>query len=105
VCTSVDELGSSLKGLTSLELNGSGVAGLEDQVALVEQDVKQVKKDASDEYGDQVDAINADMEKVKTSAAAVEDTPSADALATLQTDRDALAAAIDSLASDVKSSC
>jgi hypothetical protein len=105
VCTSIDELESSLKGLTSLELNGSGVAGLEDQVALVEQDFTQLKKDAKDEYGDQVDAISADLGKVKTSAGDLVDKPSAAAVDTLRSSRDALAADTKKLADDVKSSC
>ena len=105
VCTSIDEFQSSLKGLTELELTGTGVAGLEDQVALVVQDYKQLKEDASEEYGDQVDAIDADLEKVKTNATDVEDSASADGLAALKTSRDALAADVDTLADDVKSTC
>ena len=105
VCTSIDDLQSSLKGLTSLELNGSGVAGLEDQVALVEQDFTQLKKDASDAYGDQVAAISTDLGKVKTSAGDLVDKPSAAALDTLKSSRDTLAADTKKLADDVKSSC
>ena len=105
VCTSIDELGSSLKGLTSLELNGSGVAGLEDQVALVVQDVKTVKDDASAEYDDQVAAIEADLQKVKSDATEVENAPSSTTVAALQTSRDALAADVRALTKDVKSTC
>ena len=105
VCTSIDEFQSSLKGLTSLELNGSGVAGLQDQVALVVQDFKQLKKDASDEYGDQVAAIDTDLDKVQTSAGDLVDSPSAAALDTLKSSRDVLAADAKKLADDVKSSC
>ena len=105
VCTSIDELGSSLKGLTSLELNGSGVAGLEDQVALVVQDVKTVKDDASAEYDDQVAAIEADLQKVKSDATEVENAPSSTTVAALQTSRDALAADVKSFTKDVRSTC
>ncbi len=71
VCTSIDEFQSSFKGLADLELTGSSSAGgLEDQVALVVQDYKQVKDDASEEYDDQVGAIDADLEKVQTNATA-----------------------------------
>jgi hypothetical protein len=105
VCTSIDEFQSSLKGLTSLELNGSGVAGLQDQVALVVQDFKQLKKDASDEYGDQVDTLDTDLEQVQTSAGELVDAPSAAAVDTLRTSRDTLAADARKLADDVKSSC
>ena len=106
VCTSIDELQSSVKGLADLELTGSSSAGgLEDQVALVVQDFKQVKDDASEEYDDQVGAIDADVEKLKTNAAAVKDSPSATTVADLKTSRDAVVAGIEALADDVTSTC
>ena len=106
VCTSIDELQSSVKGLADLELTGSSSpGGLEDQVALVVQDFKQVKDDASEEYDDQVGAIDADVEKLKTNAAAVKDSPSATTVADLKTSRDAVVAGIEALADDVTSTC
>ena len=106
VCTSIDELQNSIKGLADLELTGTtNVAGLEDQIALVKQDFNELKDDASDEYGDQVGAISADLETLETNAAAVEDSPSATTIGALKTSRDAVVAGIDALASDVKSTC
>ena len=85
VCTWIDELQSSVKGLADLELTGSSSAGgLEDQVALVVQDFKQVKDDASEEYDDQVGAIDADVEKLEDERAAVKDSPSATTVADLK---------------------
>ena len=50
-----------------------------------------------------MDAIDADLEKVKTNATDVEDSASADGRAALKTSRDASAAYVDTLADDVKS--
>ena len=106
VCTSIDELQNSIKGLADLELTGTtNVAGLEDQIALVKQDFNELKDDASDEYGDQVGAISADLETLETNAAAVEDSPSATTVDALKTSRDAVVAGVDALADDVKSTC
>ena len=71
----------------------------------VVQDFKQVKDDASEEYDDQVGAIDADVEKLKTNAAAVKDSPSATTVADLKTSRDAVVAGIEALADDVTSTC
>ena len=106
MCTSIDELQNSIEGLAELELTGTtGVAGLEDQIALIAQDYNQLKDDASEEYEDQVGAIDADLETLKTNAAAFEDSPSATAIAALKTSRDAVVAGVDALADDVRSTC
>ena len=106
VCTSIDELQSSIKGLADLELTGSSSAGgLEDQVALVAQDYTQVKDDASKEYDDQVGAIDADLEKLQTDKDAFKDSPSATTAADVKTSRDAVVAGVNALADDVKSTC
>jgi len=106
VCTSIDELQSSIEGLAEIELTGTtGVAGLEDQVALIAQDYRQLKDDAAEEYDDQVGAIDADLEKLKANAAAFVDSPSATAVAALQTSRDAVVAGVEALADDVRSTC
>ena len=106
VCTSIDELQSSIKGLADLELTGSSSAGgLEDQVALVEQDYKQVKDDASKEYDDQVGAIDADLEELQTNKDAFKESPSATTAADVKTSRDAVVAGVNALADDVKSTC
>ena len=99
VCTSIDELQSSIKGLADLELTGSSSAGgLEDQVALVEQDYKQVKDDASKEYDDQVGAIDADLEELQTNKDAFKESPSATTAADVKTSRDAVVAGVNALA-------
>jgi hypothetical protein len=106
VCTSIDEFESSIKGLAELELTGTtNVGGLEDQMALIAQDYNQLKDDASEEYDDQVGAINADLEELKTNAAAFEDSPSETTVAALKTSRDAVVTGVDALADDVKSTC
>lgn len=105
VCTSIDELESSMKGLSELELTGTGVAGLEDQLARVAEDYDRLRDDAKEEYGDQVDAIDADLEQLKTTASEVEDSPSAAAIAAVKTSVQAVVAGVDNLADDVKSTC
>ncbi|MET1059367.1 MAG: hypothetical protein ABWX84_07205 [Nocardioides sp.] len=105
VCTSIDELESSMEGLSELELTGTGVAGLEDQLARVAEDYDRLRDDAKEEYGDQVDAIDADLEQLKTTASEVEDSPSAAAIAAVKTSVQAVVAGVDNLADDVKSTC
>lgn len=106
VCTSIDELQNSIKGLADLELTGTtNVAGLEDQIDLVKQDYQQLKDDAKAEYDDQIGAIDADLQTLATNAKAVEDSPSATTIGALKTSRDAVVAGIDALAGDVKSTC
>ena len=106
VCTSIDELQSSIKGLADLELTGTtNVAGLEDQIDLVKQDYQQLKDDAKAEYDDQIGAIDADLQTLATNAKAVEDSPSATTIGALKTSRDAVVAGVDALADDVKSTC
>src|SRR6476660_2986230 len=72
VCTSIDELQSSIKGLADLELTGTtNVAGLEDQIDLVKQDYQQLKDDAKAEYDDQIGGIDSDLQTLATNAKAV----------------------------------
>jgi hypothetical protein len=105
VCTSIDQLESSMQGLKELELTGTGVVGLEDQMARVQEDYTQLRKDAKDEYGDQVAAIDADLDKLKAAATQAEDAPSATTVAAVKTSRDAVVTGVDNLADDVKSTC
>ena len=106
VCTSIDELKSSVEGFAELDPSGPyAVASVQDQLARVESDYNNVKKDASDEYDDQVAAIDTELASLKTSVTTAADAPTASNLAAVRQGMSAVVAGIKDLSSDVKSTC
>lgn len=76
VCSSVDDLSVSIEHLGELQLGENGRAQLESQLADVRTDLAQVRSDADQQYGEQVDDVTAAAADVRTQFQAAKADPS-----------------------------
>ena len=76
VCSSVDDLSVSIEHLGELQLGENGRAQLESQLADVRTDLAQVRSDADQQYGEQVDDVTAAAADVRTQLKAAKADPS-----------------------------
>jgi hypothetical protein len=95
VCGSVHELTSSIDHLGKVQLGENGRAELDSQLAAVRADLAQVRADADQQYGAQLDVVTAAAADVRVQLAAAQAEPSG---ATLRP----LAAAIADLGTGVR---
>src|SRR5687767_14221930 len=58
VCSDVEALGASIDELTNVDLRQDGPSTLKDAFDQVMSDLGEVKKSATDEYADEVDAVD-----------------------------------------------
>ena len=85
VCSSVDELSSSIDHLGKVQLGETGRAELESQLAAVRADLAQVRTDAQEQFGDQVAAVTAAADLVRERYQGAKAEPSASTLQPLRT--------------------
>lgn len=76
VCSSVDDLSTSMNHLGELQLGENGRAQLESQLTEVRADIDQVRSDADQQYGEQVDDVTAAAADVRTQLKAAKADPS-----------------------------
>jgi len=80
VCGSVDDLSASIDHLGKVQLGENGRAELESQLAAVRADLAQVRTDADQQYGAQLDVVSAAAADVRVQLAAAKAEPSASTL-------------------------
>ena len=85
VCSSVDELSTSIEQLGNVQLGENGRAELESQLAAVRADLAQVRADADEQFGDQVAAVTAAADIVRERYQGAKAEPSASTLQPLRT--------------------
>ena len=105
VCSSVDELASSVEHLGEIQLGENGRAQLETQLAAVSADLAQVRTDAEQQYGAQVDAVTAAASDVRQEYEAVKTDPSSATLKPLGAAIAALGSGIRALSDAVAGTC
>jgi hypothetical protein len=72
-CEEMQQLSSAVNGLTSFDLAGEGTNGLEAQLDTVKSDWQDVRDAASDQFGDQLDALEQSVEALGTTLGSLGD--------------------------------
>jgi hypothetical protein len=73
VCAARDELEASVAGLIDADLLTGGTEGIQDAVDQVVGDLGDLKDAAGDDYGPQVEALEADLEELQDAVAGLGD--------------------------------
>ena len=106
VCNSVDNLQTSVDNIKDIDVTSStGVEDLQSGLTTVESDLADVKTDAESEFSPQIDAVDTAFAKVKTSVDAAKADPTPKTLASVSSAVSAFNAALQTLTSDVQSTC
>jgi len=105
VCSSVDDLSSSMDHLGDLQLGENGRAEFESQLATVRADLAQVRTDADQQYGAQVAAVTEAASAVREQFQAAKAEPSASTLQPLATAITELGSGIRALRDAVAGTC
>jgi hypothetical protein len=106
VCSSVDNLKTSIDNIKDIDLHSSSaVNDLQSGLKTIEGDIAKVKTDAKSEFSSQIDAVDAALATVKTSVDAAKAAASATTLAAVAAAVSPFEAALETLISDVKSTC
>ena len=106
VCDDVDALRASVSSLEELNLReGDTLSDLTGVLDQIRSDVRQLADDASSEYADEVDAVQADANALGASVDAAVLAPSVTALSTVADDVRSLGATFEDLGAAVGGTC
>jgi predicted extracellular nuclease len=105
VCDSVDALQASVDNLGDINLSENGVGAISGSLSQIESDLRQVKADASAEWSDQVDGIEADTDELSTTVETAQEGATAATLGAVGTAVRTLLDDVEALAADVGSTC
>ena len=106
VCSSVDNLKTSVDDVTNIDLTSSSAASdLESGLTTIKSDLADVKTDAKSQFAPQLDAVDSALATLTTSVQAAKTDPSADTLAAVEAAVAPFNNAVQTLISDVQSTC
>jgi hypothetical protein len=106
VCGSVDDLKSSISGLTDLNLkSGSALTDLQGQLTTIKSDFDTVKADATSQFSAQIKAVDTSYTALQTTAGAAVANTTVATLAAAATDLSTFASAVQTLITDVQETC
>jgi hypothetical protein len=105
VCTSVDQLKSSMTKLTQLDLGAGALDTLRTDLAAVKKNLQTVSTDAKSQYSADVSQIRAAAAALQTQANAAKSNPGVATLGALATAVKSLSSSVTKLADDVASTC
>jgi septal ring factor EnvC (AmiA/AmiB activator) len=106
VCTSVDDLRTSVDSLRDVQLTSSGALGeLESGVSNVKADLAELRADAADEFSSQIDTVQAGIAELERSLRAAQDAVSADTLRAAASAVSTVGNDVQSLIDDVRATC
>jgi hypothetical protein len=105
LCSSLDALETSVKGLGDGTVSAESLATLQDDLEPVKADLAQVADDAKAEYASQADQLEQDFDKLQLVADTARTTPSAANLSAIRPALRTLADDLKGLADDVASTC
>ena len=105
VCDSVSALKSAGADLKDMSVRSDGVGGIQDQVAKVQSAFADVKTDAADQFGTQVDTVDSALATLKDNVSAAVDNPGLTTLADVGTGVRTLADDVNALVDDVQNTC
>ncbi len=106
VCNSVDDLKSSIDGLTNIDVSSSTTINeLQSGLDTVQTNLTTVKTDAKAEFSSQIDAVDTALGTLNTSVDTARSDPTANSLAAVGTAVTAFTTATQTLVDDVESTC
>lgn len=106
VCTSVDDLKSSVQKVKDVDVTSStGLSDLQSSLQSVEDDLANVKSDAKSEFDAQINKVESSYGALKTSAEAAKADPSAATVTAVRTALTTFGADAQTLVGDVQSTC
>ena len=106
VCSSVDALESSVNDVKSIDFTSSGaLTDLESGLSTIQTDLATVKTDAKSEFADEITAVDSAFTTLTTSVDAAKADPSAATIGAIGTAVTPFTTAVQTLISDVKSTC
>lgn len=106
VCGSIDSLSSSVDSVKAIDVTSSGgISDLKSGLKAVGDDLSDVKADAKSEYSTEIDAVETSYASLRTSVESAVADPSAATLTAARTALSAFGTDVQSLITDVKSTC
>jgi hypothetical protein len=105
VCSSLDELQSSVAALTQVPVGEGGLDALRTAFSTVQEDAAQVIDDARGEHADRSDQLSADVSAVQTALGDAASNPGAATLQAVGGAISSLSADVTAFAGDVASTC
>ena len=105
VCDSVAALKSAGADLKDMTVRSDGIGGIQDQVAKVQGAFADVKSDATDQFGTQVDTVETALTTLKDDVTAAKDNPNLSTLADVGTAVRTVADDVSTLVDDVEKTC
>jgi hypothetical protein len=105
VCDSVAALKSAGADLKDMTVRSDGVGGIQDQVTKIQGAFADVKSDATDQFGTQVDTVETALKTLKDDVTAAKDNPNLSTLADVGTAVRSVADDVSTLVDDVENTC
>ena len=106
VCASVKSLDASVKKVKAIDVTSSGaISELRSGLTAVGGDLRDVKDDAKSEFAEEIDAVEASYASLRTSLKSAKADTSAATLGAAKTAVSAFGTAVQSLITDVQSTC
>jgi hypothetical protein len=106
VCSSVDNLEASVDDVKDIDVTASGaVDELKDGLAAIKSDLAEVKSEAKTEFSPQIDTVESSFGALTTSIDAAIADPTAATLAAVGTAVSPFTTAVQTLVSDIQSTC
>lgn len=104
-CASINTLDDSVRELTDLKLEVGALGELETRLKEVKSDVEDVKEEAGDEFGAELDAMDKAVSEFGTNVQAAATKPSLETVAQIGTSIETLATATQNLRKAVQDAC
>lgn len=105
VCDDVDALRTSVDHLKNVQIGDNALATLSTDLKDVQSQLKQFKQDASGQYSSQIDAVQKEVDALRSSVEQATTNPSATSFTEVTSDVRALGSALGSLDDAVSSTC
>jgi hypothetical protein len=105
VCSSVADLETSVNDVKSIDFTAGALADLESGLTTIRADLATVKTDAKSEFADEITAVDSAFTTFTTSVDAAKADPTAATLGAVATAVAPFTTAVETLISDVKSTC
>jgi hypothetical protein len=106
VCSSVDDLRSSIEDLREIDVTSSGaLETLESGLETVEGNISTVRSDAQEEFEPQVEAVETSLAELRSTVGDARSDPSATTLSEAVSALDGFRTDVDTLIEDIQSTC
>lgn len=105
VCGDVDNVQASVQELKSVSLSDTTVDQVKDDLTTLQQNVSDLEKSAADQFGTQAGQVKTALTALQSAVEAAVKNPGADTIAAIGAALSTLSTSVQTLVSDVKSTC